>query len=160
MVSTRSNGGRHGDYRYLPAHLLPLLFIAWHEGLSKSSGAVHNVMRYRAEVEHDPAIAEVMAGKAALVDEALAALRRGDPASLGPVMDRDFHLRRSVYDLPPEQVHMIATAREQGAHAKFAGSSGAAIGTCEDAGHLERLGIAYHAEGFAIVPVRVCQSTP
>ena len=64
------NGGRHGDYRYLPAHLLPPLFIAWHEGLSKSSGAIHNVMRFRAEVEHDPAIAEAMASKAALVDDA------------------------------------------------------------------------------------------
>ena len=75
-------------------------------------------------------------------------------------MDRDFDLRRSVYDLPPEQVRMIAIAREQGAHAKFAGSGGAAIGTCEDASHLERLGDAYRAEGFAIVPVRVCQPNP
>ena len=148
------NGGRHGDYRYLPAHLLPPLFIAWHEGLSKSSGAIHNVMRFRAEVEHDPAIAEAMASKAALVDDALAALQRGDPARLGPIMDRDFDLRRSVYELPPEQVRMIAIAREQGAHAKFAGSGGAAIGTYEDAGHLERIGNAYRAEGFAIVPVR------
>ena len=154
------NGGRHGDYRYLPAHLLPPLFIAWHEGLSKSSGAIHNVMRFRAEVEHDPAIAEAMASKAALVDQALAALRRGDPARLGPIMDRDFDLRRSVYELPPEQVRMIAIAREQGAHAKFAGSGGAAIGTYEDAGHLERIGNAYRAEGFAIVPLRVSQPNP
>ena len=55
---------------------------------------------------------------------------------------------------------MIAIAREHGAHAKFAGSGGAAIGTCEDASHPERMGNAYHAEGFAIVPVRVCQPTP
>ena len=47
---------------------------------------------------------------------------------------------------------MIAIAHEHGAHAKFAGSGGsggAAIGTCEDAGHLERLGDAYRAEGKA-----------
>ena len=154
------NGGRHGDYRPLPAHLLPPLFIAWHEGLSKSSGAIHNVMRYRAEVDHDPAIAEAMAGKAALVDEALAALHGGAPTRLGPIMDRDFDLRRSVYDLPPEQVRMIDIAREQGAHAKFAGSGGAAIGTYEDADHLERICAAYRAEGFAIVPVHVSEPTP
>ena len=154
------NGGRHGDYRHLPADLLPPLFIAWHEGLSKSSGTIHNVMRYRAEVEHDPAIAEAMAGKAALVDEALAVLQAGDPARLGPIMDRDFDLRRSVYDLAPEQVRMVAIAREQGAHAKFAGSGGAAIGTYEDADHLRRIGDAYRAEGFAIVPLRVSGPTP
>ena len=55
---------------------------------------------------------------------------------------------------------MIAIAREQGAHAKFAGSGGAAIGTYEDAGHLERIGNAYRAEGFAIVPLRVSPPNP
>ena len=149
------NGGRHGDYAHLPAHLLPPLFIAYHPGLCKSSGAIHNVMRYRAEVDRDPAVAEAMARKAALVDEALAALRRGDPAALGAIMDRDFDLRRSVYELPPEQIRMITIAREQGAHAKFAGSGGAAIGTCEDGGHLRRIGDAYRAAGFVTVPVRV-----
>ena len=149
------NGGRHGNYRPLPADLLPPLFVAYHERLSKSSGAIHNVMRYRAEVQHDPAVAEAMAGKAALVDEALAALRQGRRERLGPIMDRDFELRRAVYDLPPEQTRMIDIAREQGAHAKFTGSGGAAIGTYEDRPHLRRIAQAYAAEGFNVVPVRV-----
>ena len=152
------NGGRHGNYVNLAPDLLPPLFVAYHEGLSKSSGAIHNVMRYRAEVEHDPAVAEAMAQKAALVDAALAVLRRGHGDRLGPIMDRDFDLRRSVYDLPPEQIRMIAIAREQGAHAKFAGSGGAAIGTYEDAVHLERIKRAYAAEGFTVVQVRVATS--
>ena len=94
------NGGRHGDYQPLPAELLPPLFVAWDERLSKSSGTVHNAMRYRAAIEHDPAVIEAMARKAALVDEAVAALRAGHRERLGPIMDRDFDLRRSVYDLP------------------------------------------------------------
>ena len=101
------NGGRHGDYRQLAPDLLPPLFVAYHEGLSRSSGSIHNVMRYRAEVEHDRAITEAMAAKAALVDEALAALRQGHRGRLGPIMDRDFDLRQAVYGLPPEQVRMI-----------------------------------------------------
>ena len=149
------NGGRHGDYRHLSPDLLPPLFVAYHEGLAKSSGSIHSVMRYRAEVEHDPAIAEAMACKAALVDDALAALSHGHRDRLGPIMDRDFDLRQSVYGLPPEQTRMIAIAREQGAHAKFTGSGGAAIGTYEDAAHLERIERAYTAEGFTVVPVRV-----
>ena len=70
-------------------------------------------------------------------------------------MDRDFDLRQSVYGLPPEQVRMINIAREQGAHAKFTGSGGAAIGTYEDAAHLRLIERAYLDEGFTVVPVRV-----
>ena len=154
------NGGRHGDYRPLEPGLLPPLFVAYHEGLSRSSGSIHHVMRYRAEVEHDPAVSEAMAGKAALVDEAITALRRGQRDRLGPIMDRDFDLRQSVYGLPADQIRMIAIAREQGAHAKFTGSGGAAIGTYEDAAHLRRIERAYTAEGFTVVPVRVAASDP
>ena len=124
---TRAHGGRHGDYRPLPPKLLPPLFVAWDERLSKSSGAVHNAMRYRAAIEHDPAVIEAMACKAALWT------RRSPPSRrprLGPIMDRDFDLRRSVYDLPADQVRMIDIARRHGSHAKFAGSGGAVI--CED----------------------------
>ena len=99
--------------------------MAWDERLSKSSGTVHNAMRYRAAIEHDPAVIEAMARKAALVDEAVAALRAGHRERLGPIMDRDFDLRRSVYDLPADQVRMIDIARRHGSHAKFAGSGGA-----------------------------------
>ena len=149
------NGGRHGDYRRLAPELLPPLFVAYHEGLSKSSGSIHNVVRYRAEVEHDQAITEAMAAKAALVDEALAALHQGHGDRVGAIMDRDFDLRQSVYGLPPDQIRMIAIAREHGAHAKFTGSGGAAIGTYADAAHLRLLKGAYEDEGFTVVPVRV-----
>ena len=149
------NGGRHGDYRQLPPDILPPLFVAYHEGLSKPSGSIHNVVRYRAEVEHDRAITEAMAAKAALVDEALAALHQGHGDRIGPIMDRDFDLRQSVYGLPPDQIRMIAIAREHGAHAKFTGSGGAAIGTYVDAAHLRLLKGAYEDEGFTVVPVRV-----
>ena len=149
------NGGRHGDYRRLAPDLLPPLFVAYHEGLSKSSGAIHNVVRYRAEVEHDRAVTEAMAAKAALVDEALAALHQRQGHRIGAIMDRDFDLRQSVYGLPPEQIRMIAIAREHGAHAKFTGSGGAAIGTYQDATHLRLLKGAYEDEGFTVLPVRV-----
>ena len=151
------HGGRHGDYRPLPPELLPPLFVAWDERLSKSSGTVHNAMRYRAAIEHDPAVIEAMARKAALVDEAVAALGAGRRDRLGPIMDRDFDLRRSVYDLPADQVRMIDIARRHGSHAKFAGSGGAAIGICEDDAHLARITAAYAEAGISVVPVRVAK---
>ena len=88
----------------------------------KSSGTVHNAMRYRTAIKHDPAVIEAMARKAALVDEAAAALRPGHRERLSPIVDRDFDLCRSVYDLPASQVRMIDIARRDGPHAKFVGS--------------------------------------
>ena len=151
------NGGRHGDYRPLQPELLPPLFVAWDERLSKSSGTVHNAMRYRAAIEHDPAVIDAMTRKAELVDEAVAALGAGHRDRLGPIMDRDFDLRRSVYDLPADQVRMIDIARRHGSHAKFAGSGGAAIGTYDDDTHLTRLTAAYAEAGISVVRVRVAR---
>ena len=133
----------------------PPLFVAYDARLSKFSGTVHNAMRYRAAIEHNPAVIEAMTRKAKLVDEAVAALRAGRRDRLGPIMDRDFDVRRSVYDLPADQVRMIDIARRHGSHAKFAGSGGAVIGTYEDAAHLRRLTGAYAEAGISVVPVRV-----
>ena len=101
-----------------------------------------------------------MAGKAALADEAVDALLAGLPDRLGPIIDRDFDLRRSVYDLPADQVRMIDIARRHGSHAKFAGSGGAVIGTCEDDTHLDRLTRAYAEAGISVVPVRIATHPP
>ena len=146
------NGGGHGDYP-----LLPPLFVAWDERLSKSSGTVHNAMRYGAAIEHDPAMIKAMACKAELVDEAVAARLAGHRERLGPIMDRDFDLRRSVYDLPADQVRMIDIARRHGSHAKFAGSGGAVIATYEDEAYVARLTGAYADAGISVVPVRVAR---
>ena len=90
----------------------------------------------RAAIEHDPAAIEAMARKADLVDRAVAALRAGHRDRISPIMDRDFDLRRSVYDLPADQLRMVDVARRHGSHAEFAGSGGSAIGTYEDESHL------------------------
>lgn len=150
-----SNGGRHGTYRNLDPALLPPLFIVYKDALSKSSGEVHNIMRYRASVEHDARVLEAMARKAALVDEATACLERGGKAEIGPLLDRDFDLRRSVYTLSPQNVRMIEIARSHASHANFTGSGGAVVGTYTDERHFGELEAAYAAEGYRMVRVRV-----
>ncbi len=85
------------------------------------------------------------------------ALQAGRPERLGAIMDRDFDLRRSVYDLLGDQVRMIEIALRTGSHAKFAGSGGAAIGTYDDESHLARITAAYAEAGISVVPVRVAR---
>jgi glucuronokinase len=150
-----ANGGLHGSYRNLDPTLLPPLFIAYKSELSKSSGDVHNIMRYRASIEQDPKVLEAMSRKAALVDEAVSCLERGCREELGPLLSRDFDLRRSVYTLSPQNVRMIEIARAHGSHANFTGSGGAAVGTYTDDSHYGELEAAFTAEGYKVTRVRV-----
>ena len=52
---------------------------------------------------------------------------------------------------------MIDIARRNGSHAKFAGSGGAAIGTCDDESHLARITVAYAEAGISVMPVRLAR---
>ena len=51
---------------------------------------------------------------------------------IGPVLDRNFDRRASIYQISAQNLEMIRRARETGASAKFAGSGGAIIGTYPD----------------------------
>ncbi len=155
MEAYERNKGIHGEYVKLDPSLLPPLFIAYDEKLSKSSGAVHNIMRYRVGVEHDQKVLKVMEQKAALADEAMKILLKGDKGSLGPILSRDFDLRKSVYDISVANLRLVQIARDLGAHAKQTGSGGAVIGVYEDDRHYRGLEEAYGKEGFTITPVIV-----
>ncbi len=150
-----ANEGRHGGYRNLDPRLLPPLYIAYKDELSKSSGEVHNIMRYRVSVEHDARVLEAMAAKAALADEAVACLEAGRGGDIGALMSRDFDLRRSVYSLAPQNVRMIEIAREHGSHANFSGSGGAAVGVCSGDKHYAELDEAYAREGYRTLRIRI-----
>ena len=149
------NNGSHGDYEKLDPGLLPPLFIAYKKELSKSSGAVHNIMRYRASVEHDQKVLEAMRRKAELVDKAKTLLLGGQKEALGPVLSEDFDLRKSVYNISPANLKIIEIARNAGAHAKQTGSGGAAIGTYRDEDQFLELERAYRENGFSIIKVNV-----
>ena len=149
------NQGLHGRYKKLKPELLPPLFIAYKEELTKSSGKVHNIMRYRVSEEHDRKVLDVMKQKAALVEEAEAQLLTGNKQALGPIISRDFDLRSSVYTISPDNMKLIEIARSLGAHAKQTGSGGAAIGSYEDETHYRSLENAYSQNGFTVIKVNV-----
>jgi glucuronokinase len=149
------NQGLYGCYEKLDPKILPPLFIAYKQELSKSSGKVHNIMRYRAQVEHDAKVLEVMRKKAELVEEAREELAKGNRDALGPILSRDFDLRRSVYSINPENLLLVEIARGLDTHAKQTGSGGAAIGIYHDEVHYQKLSEAYAANGFSVFKVNV-----
>ena len=104
-------------------------------------------------------VLEAMTRKAALVEEVVACLERGGGAEIGPLMSRDFDLRRSVYTLSPQNLRMIEIAREGGAHANFSGSGGAAVATYASDRQYDELEKAYSKEGYKLIKVRVAAAS-
>ena len=75
---------------------------------------------------------DIMGRVAELVVPARVAIEQGDAASLGKLIDRNFDLRRQLYDIQPDHLAMVDAARRVGATGKFAGSGGAIVGTFAD----------------------------
>jgi len=142
---------KHGYGRYEPLDpaLLPPLFIAYDTSLSEGSEVFHNNIRERFD-RGDQDVVNAMRQFAGFAEQARQAMIGGRPGDVGPLMSRNFDLRRSLYRLSARNVEMIEIARRLGAHAKFAGSGGAAIGTCADESAYGRLAAAYRAAGFGI----------
>jgi len=121
----------HGEYIELEPKLLPKLFVAYREDLGEGSEVFHNNIRERWN-EGDPVVVDAMKEFASYAQEARELIKAGRGEEIGPLLDKNFDLRRSLFKLDPKNVDMVERARKVGAHAKFAGSGGAIVGTYED----------------------------
>lgn len=119
-----------GRYERLDPALLPPLYVAYSEEVGEPTEVFHNHLRARYE-QGEAAVVAAMRQFAHLAQEARSALIARQPARLGPLIDRNFDLRRAICRLPEPHTRMIEVARSVGATAKFAGSGGAIIGTYE-----------------------------
>ena len=103
---------------------------------------------------------EVVDGDAAL----RRSRRRGPPGTPRPRRERlaglinaNFETRRSIYRLPQWQIDMVETARAAGASAKFAGSGGAIVGTCDGDEMFERVRTSLAAMGCRTIRPQVSE---
>jgi glucuronokinase len=140
----------HGHYVPLDPALLPPLVVAYRPDAATDSGIAHAPMHERFDAG-EPLVVETMAAIGALAHKGREALLAGDRTRLGEMMDRNFELRRRIYELDPRHVAMIDAARSAGAAANFAGSGGAVVALPPRdalAGQLRR---ALEAEGLVVV---------
>ncbi len=117
----------HGRYEPLDVRLLPPIFVAYRTDAAEASSVSHSSVRERYRLG-DPAIVNGMAECARLAEKARAVLLAGKGPQIGELMDRNFHLRQSMYQLDPVNVKMVETARKHGGHAHFSGSGGGIVG--------------------------------
>lgn len=122
---------QHGAYERLDPALLPPVYLAYRTSLSEGTEVVHRSLRERWRAG-DPVVIEAMRTWAGYAEQARAALLAGDHGALGQLIDANFDLRDSLYDVGQGNREMVLAARAAGATANFAGSGGAVTGTCRD----------------------------
>ena len=121
----------YGDYSPLDPALLPKLYIAYKRELSEGSEVFHNDIRARFN-SGEKSVVDAMRTWAELADQVRDALVDGRKEDIGELLNANFDLRRSIYQIHPDNIQMVETARSVGASAKFTGSGGAIVGTYDD----------------------------
>jgi glucuronokinase len=132
--------------------LLPRCVLAWDPDPGSASGFIHNPVYERWKAA-DTEVQDVVDELAEVAVAGRTALEGKDYSLLRQLVDRNFDLRASLFDIRPRDEHMIVIARSQGAAAKFCGSGGSVIALPAAPGDVEPLRLAYQSAGYmAIVP--------
>jgi glucuronokinase len=143
-----------GRYEHLDANLLPPVYIAYRHDLGKESSTAHIKVRDLYDLG-DPLVVGTMGEIATLADAARDAIEKRDQEELARVVNRNFDLRRRIFDIRKADLQMIETARKAGGSSSFCGSGGAVVGTAPGQEGLERVRGAMEAAGYACVVAHV-----
>ena len=142
-------------YEPLDPRLLPPLYVAYDASLSEPTEVFHNDIRGRYN-RGEEKVVNAMKRCAELAAQGRDALLDRDATWLARLMDENFQVRRSIFNLAPWQIQQIEVARACGASANFAGSGGAIIGTYRDEAMFEQLGAKLSEIGSRTIKPQVC----
>lgn len=140
----------YGIYEEIDPALLPNLYIAYRTRLAEGSEVFHNNIRERWR-NGDPVVVDAMKQFAGFAQEVRDLLLAGRGREIGPILNKNFDLRRTLFRLSADNIDLVERARSVGASAKFAGSGGAIVGTYEDDAMFERLLRVYEGTGTAVL---------
>lgn len=146
-------GLMHGEYERLDPALLPPIYVAYSTEEGEPTEVFHNDIRGRYE-RGETTVVQAMQRCAALAWEGREAILMRNYKRLAELINENFDVRRSIYQLPAGQLRMVELARSVGASAKFAGSGGAIVGTYQDEAMFRHLEEALQKIGCrVIVPI-------
>ena len=131
----------YGRYERLSPQILPNLYVAYDPNRAEESGKAHKKVKMLFEQKR-PDIISAMSEFADIAQKGRDALVAGRSDELPALVDANFNLRDSIFNVSDENRRMVMVARSAGASSKFAGSGGAIVGTYEDDAHFERLSAA------------------
>ena len=128
----------YGRYERLSPSLLPNLYVAYDPNRAEESGKAHKKVKKLFE-QKSPNVLSAMTEFADIAQKGRDALVAGHKEEIASLIDANFDLRDSIFNVSEENRRMITVARSVGVSAKFAGSGGAIVGTFEDDAQFERL---------------------
>lgn len=121
----------YGNYESIDLDKLPNLYVAFRTSLAEGSEVFHNNIRERWD-NGDQQVIDAMQQFGFFAQQAYDLMQAGRSAQVGALMDQNFNLRKTLFQLSEGDLAMVDAARSVGAHAKFSGSGGAIVGTYED----------------------------
>lgn len=140
----------YGEYIELDPDLLSNVFVAYRTSLSEGTEVFHNDIRSRYN-RGDRKVVQAMKQWAKMAEAGRKALLAGDRDHLSRLVNANYDLRSTIYQISTGNQEMIRTARKVGASAKFAGSGGAIVGTYQNARQFARLKRAFEKIGSAVL---------
>lgn len=147
-------GRGYGRYEAVDPALLPPVYIAFDPQRAEVSGRYHRKLRVLFE-RHDEKMTDAMHQFADLAQAAYDAIVGGQPDRLPALIDANFDLRDSIFNVSEANRHIVMTARKTGASAKLAGSGGAIVGAYEDTAMFGRLKTQLAAIGCSVIKPRI-----
>jgi glucuronokinase len=148
-----------GNYEKLNISALPPLFVAYREDLGEGSETIHQNVRER-WLCGDQKVKDTMEALARCAEEARELILAGRGTEIGPILDRNFDLRCSIFNVDQRNRDMVARARALGTHAKLAGSGGAIVGIYTDESMYEALVEAFREDGVAVFKPQIEAELP
>ena len=145
-----------GNYEELDPGSLPPLYIAYNTHLSEGTEVFHNDIRGRFN-RGEQEVVDAMTRWAGLAQETRDLLAAGRGSEIGALLDENFNLRRGLYQLSEGNIRMVETARSVGATAKFTGSGGAIVGTCENDAMFQKLTESLEPLGLKVIKPQILQ---
>jgi glucuronokinase len=131
----------YGRYERLSPGLLPNIYVSYDPNRAEESGKAHKKVKKLFE-EKRPDVISAMSEFADIAQKGRDALVAGRKDELAALVNANFDLRDSIFNISEENRRMVSIARSAGASAKFAGSGGAIVGTYEDEDQFARLSAA------------------
>ncbi|GAB3690503.1 hypothetical protein GCM10027592_07820 [Spirosoma flavus] len=128
----------HGNYEPIDPRLLPKLYIAYNTELGKQSGRVHSDVRAR-WLKGEPLVVDTMSAIADVARQGHEAIQEQNIDQLHELVNRNFDLRSTIFNISERNRSLIEAARACGASASFTGSGGSIIGIYRDDAMLNRL---------------------
>ena len=107
------------------------IYVAYDPNRAEESGKAHKKVKKLFEQNNGDVVA-AMSEFADIARQGRDAMLSGEYGKLAGLVNANFDLRDRIFNVAEENRHMVMTARSVGASAKFAGSGGAIVGTCED----------------------------